>query len=476
MTDYKNYIAGNWITTKAVIEVNHPYTGEVFATVPACGPTEVDQVLHAAEQGVATAATMSANQRYTVLLKAAELLAARTEEFAQIIMQENGKTINDARLETVRAVEVLRMSAFEGSLLRGDSLPLDVAPNAADKIGLTLRVPCGIVVCICPFNFPLNLALHKVAPALAVGNAVIVKPASTTPLSAIKLVELLHEAGFTGNILQVITGAGSTVGNALVADSRPRKISFTGSKEVGLQLSRHAGIKKLSLELGSNCPLIVMPDADLAEVAQHVALGGYANNGQACTSLQRAIVHKSVYADFIEATTPVVAALPTGDPAGVATKVSTMITEAEATRVSDWLTAAETAGATIATGGERAGALLQPTLVTDVSASMQIATEEIFGPVVATMAVADLDEAIALANATPYGLSAGIFTNNVKDAWYFAKHMHSGSVHINSSPVWRADFMPFGGLKDSGIGKEGMRSTCLEMTEEKTVVFHGNNL
>jgi acyl-CoA reductase-like NAD-dependent aldehyde dehydrogenase len=328
-------------------------------------------------------------------------------------------------------------------------------------------------VAISPFNYPLLLVVHKIGPALATGNAVILKPANQTPLVALKLTRLFLEAGLPENGLQCITGSGSRIGPQLCADSRVRKISFTGSTEVGLKIAQVAGIKKLSLELGSNCPLIIMDDADLNLAAQATAIGGYVNAGQVCISTQRVIVHRKVYADYLDALKGPVEALKVGDPLADDTKLSALISLAEAERVQSWIDEAVQGGARIVTGGERQGAVMAPTIVADVRPDMRVSCDELFGPAVAVTPADSADEAIAFANDSKYGLGAGIFTQNITTAMRFARAAQSGSIQINWTPLWRADLMPYGGFKGSGIGKEGPRSAVEEMTEVKTIVFHG---
>jgi acyl-CoA reductase-like NAD-dependent aldehyde dehydrogenase len=312
-----------------------------------------------------------------------------------------------------------------------------------------------------------------VAPALAAGNSVILKPADQTPLTALKFTRLLLQAGLPENGIQCITGEGSRIGPPLCADKRVRKISFTGSTVVGLQITQVAGIKKLSLELGSNAPLVVLEDADLDKVAEATAVGGFVNAGQVCISTQRVLVHKRVYRDFLDGLKPRVDAIKVGDPMAPDTKLSAMVSEKEAVRVESWVREAVEQGARLVTGGGRHGAVFAPTIVADVDPKMRISCEELFGPAVAVTPIASVDEAIALANDTSYGLSAGIFTNDLNNALRFARSVQSGNVMINWSPLWRADLMPYGGFKQSGIGKEGPRYAVQEMTDVKTVVFHG---
>ena len=351
-------------------------------------------------------------------------------------------------------------------------MPLDGAPGGAGKVGLTLRVPCGVVAAISPFNFPLNLVCHKVGPALAAGNAVVLKPATDTPLSALKLTEILLQAGLPPEGIQCLTGSGGEIGDLICADRRVRKITFTGSREVGEHICRTAGIKKVTMELGSNSPVIVMPDADLDRVAAAVTSTGYANAGQVCISTQRVLAAGKVYGDFLDALKPKVAALTLGDQLDEKTKVGPMVREKEAVRVAEWVKEAVAQGARVVIGGERRGALYAPTIVADVKPEMRISCDELFGPAVAVAPFDDIDQAIALANDSQYGLAAGIFTQNLEWAWKFAREVQSGNLHINWGPQWHADLMPYGGLKDSGFGKEGPSYAVLEMTELKMVVFH----
>jgi acyl-CoA reductase-like NAD-dependent aldehyde dehydrogenase len=330
-----------------------------------------------------------------------------------------------------------------------------------------------VVLAISPFNYPLLLVLHKVGPALAAGNAVILKPASSTPFSSLKLTQALLEAGLPEDGMQCITGSGSRLGPMLCADRRVRKISFTGSTEVGEKLARVAGVKKLSLELGSNCPLVILPDADLDRVAEATVTGGYVNAGQVCISTQRILVHRKAYADFLSALKPRVEAIKVGNPLADDTKLSAMISVGEAKRVESWVQEAVSGGARVVTGGERQGAVFRPTVVADVDPGMRISREELFGPAVAVTPVDTVDQAITFANDSMYGLGAGIFTRDITTAWRFAREVQTGTVQINWTPLWRADLMPYGGFKGSGIGREGPRYAIEEMTEIKTVVFHG---
>ncbi len=468
----KMYVGGQWIDKPEKIEVLNPYDNSVIDTVPKGDRGDVERALASAERGATVMAKLPGYERWKILKKAAELMAARAEELGQLISREEGKVIAEGRFEASRAVETIMGSAEEAKRLHGETIPLDGAPGGTGKFGVTLRVPCGVVVAISPFNFPLNLVCHKVGPALAAGNAVVLKPATDTPLSALRLTEILQEAGLPPEGIQCLTGSGGEIGDALVSDRRVRKITFTGSRDVGERICKVAGIKKVTMELGSNSPLIVMPDADPEKVAKAVAATGYANAGQVCISTQRVLVSGKVYGDFLDALTPKVAALTTGNQLDEQTKVGPMVREKDAIRVEAWVKEAVSTGARVVVGGERRGAIYAPTVVADVKPAMRISCDELFGPAVAVTSVKDIDEAIALANDSVYGLAAGIFTENLESAMKFAREVHSGNLHVNWGPQWRADLMPYGGLKESGFGKEGPRYAVEEMTELKMVVFH----
>ncbi len=468
----KMLIAGEWVDGDSSTDVTSPYSGETIDTVPSAGLADVERALAAAVEGARQMGRLTAYERSSLLLRAASLLEERVDHIARIISLEEGKPITEARLEAGRCPDLLRLCAFEGAQLRGETLPLDAASNGAGKSGMTIRVPCGVVVAIAPFNFPLLLVVHKVGPALAAGNAVILKPAARTPLSALALAEVLVEAGLPPLAVQCLTGSGSLLGPALVSDARVRVVTFTGSTDVGEQITRIAGVKRVCLELGSNAPLVVLADADAETVAAAIATGGYSNAGQVCISTQNVLVQHALYGDVLDALVPAVEAIHVGDPLADDTRLAAMISEGEAVRVEDWLREAEDRGARILTGGERSGAVLSPAVVADVDPGMPISCKELFGPAVAVMPVADLDEALGIVNGSPYGLAAGIITNHLPSALKFARHAEAGNVHLNGTPTWRADLMPYGGLKGSGIGKEGPRYVVEEMTEAKTIVFH----
>lgn len=471
----KIFLEGRWVDKPKKIEVRNPYDNSVIDAVPKADGGDLEKALAFAERGAKVMAKLSSYERWKILRKAADLLAARNRELGELISKEEGKIIAEGRGEAARAVETMMGSAEEAKRIHGETVPLDADPTGSKKLGFTLRVPCGVVAAIAPFNFPLNLVCHKVGPALAAGNTVIVKPASDTPLSALRLTEILLESGLPPEGIQCITGPGGEIGDALVADRRVRKVTFTGSREVGDRICRTAGIKKVTMELGSNSPVIVMPDADLNKVAAAIALTGYGNAGQTCISTQRVLTAKKVYGDFLGALKPKVEALTTGNQLDEKSRVGPMVKESEAVRVDNWINEAVEGGARLVAGGGRRGAFYMPAVVADVRPDMRISRDELFGPAVGVTPFDTIEEAIALANDSVYGLAAGIFTENVEWAMKFAREAEAGNLHVNWGSQWRVDLMPYGGLKDSGFGKEGPRYAVEEMTELKMVVFHLNS-
>jgi len=471
----KIFLAGDWVDKPKKIEVRNPFDNAVIDAVPKADAGDLEKALAFAQRGAKVMAKLSSYERWKILRKAADLMAARNAELGQIISKEEGKIIAEGRGEASRAVETMMGSAEEAKRLHGETIPLDADPTGSKKLGFTLRVPCGVVAAIAPFNFPLNLVAHKVGPALAAGNTVIVKPASDTPLSALRLTEILLESGLPPEGIQCITGPGGEIGDALVADRRVRKVTFTGSREVGDRICHTAGIKKVTMELGSNSPVIIMPDADLEKVAATVAVTGYGNAGQTCISTQRVLTAKKVYGDFLAALKPRVEALTAGNQLDEKSKVGPMVKESEAVRVDAWIKEAVAGGARLVTGGGRRGAIYMPAVVADVKPNMRISRDELFGPAVAVTPFDTIEEALALANDSLYGLAAGIFTENVEWAMKFAREAEAGNLHVNWGSQWRVDLMPYGGLKDSGFGKEGPRYAVEEMTELKMVVFHLNS-
>jgi acyl-CoA reductase-like NAD-dependent aldehyde dehydrogenase len=469
-------INGEWVDAVAGEreDVTSPFDGHVVGTVPLARAADATRAIDAAVSGFDRWRRTPAHERAAILMRAAALADERAEDIANIMSGENGKSLLEARGEAGRSGEIIRLSAFEGSQLYGETLPLDANKGTGfDKIGFTIRQPVGVVVAISPFNYPALLVLHKIAPALAAGNAVVLKPARSTPLTALAVAQCFVDAGLPAGVLNVVTGPGAEVGDALVRDRRVRKISFTGSTAVGEHIASIAGITKMSLELGASGPVIVLDDADIDAAAHSISLGGYINAGQVCISAQRIIVAESIVGDFLDALTPKVQAIRVGDPFASDTMVGSMISRAEADRVTASIQAAVAAGARLVTGGEQDGSLIQPAIVAEVDPYSAFAQDELFGPAVAISTARDVNHAIELANSTAYGLGAGVFTNNIANSIHAIREIESGVVHINWTQLWRADLMPYGGLKSSGIGKEGPRSAIAEMTEVKTVIMHG---
>jgi acyl-CoA reductase-like NAD-dependent aldehyde dehydrogenase len=468
----KMYVAGQWVDRQKKIDVLNPYEGKAFDTVPRGTVDDVNLAVESAQRGAKLMAKMPGYERYRILKKAADLLETRREELGRLITLEEGKSIVEGRVEVDRAVQTLTLSGEEAKRLHGETVPMDGAPGTVNKLAFTLRIPCGVVAAICPFNFPLNLVCHKVGPAIAAGNAVVIKPASDTPLSALKLTEVLLEAGLPPEAIQCVTGPGGEIGDAIAKHAGIRKITFTGSRDIGERICQMAGLKKVTMELGSNAPFIVMPDADLNKVASAVVATGYSNAGQVCISTQRVLVGGKVYSDFLSLLKPMVEAMPVGNPLDEKIKLGPMVKESEAVRVESWVREAVGSGARVLTGGTRQGAIYAPTVVADVKPDMRISRDELFGPAVTVTPFDTIEHAIELANDSNYGLAAGIFTENLEWAMKFVREVESGTLHVNWGPAWRADLMPYGGLKDSGFGKEGPKYAVEEMTELKLACFH----
>ncbi|HVE81881.1 MAG TPA: aldehyde dehydrogenase family protein [Myxococcales bacterium] len=468
----KMYVAGKWLDKDQHIDVVNPFDGKPFDAVPRADASDLEAALQSAVRGARAMEALTGHERSRILGRAAAMVGERADDLARTISREEGKVLSEARGEVGRAVETLTASAEEAKRIAGETVPVDAAPGVKRKLAFTLRVPCGVVAAVTPFNFPLNLVCHKLGPALAGGNAVVLKPATDTPLSALKLVEILLDAGAPPESLQCLTGPGGDLGDPLVADPRVRKVTFTGSRDVGERICRRAGLKRVTMELGSNAPVVVLPDADLDEAADAIARSGFSNAGQSCISAQRILGAGKVYADLVSALASRVKALRAGDPFAEGTQVGPLVREKEAARVEQWIGEAAAAGARVVAGGGRSGAVHAPTLVADVKPEMRISDDELFGPAVGVTPFSSLDEAIALCNRSRYGLSASIFTRDLDAAMRFVREVQSGNLHVNEGPAWRADVMPYGGLKDSGFGKEGPRYAVEEMTELKLAVIH----
>jgi len=451
-----------------VIEVRNPYDGEVVGAVPSCTADDVDRACHAAAAAL-TRDDFVQHERARVLERAADLLRERLDEFALTICLEAGKPIRTARTEAARCVDTLTFAAVEARRLTGETIPMDASESGAGKIAFALRVPIGVVAAITPFNFPLNLVAHKLAPAIAAGCPVVLKPASQTPLSAIRLVDLLVEAGLPRDWITVVTGSGGTIGDALVGHDVPRMVTFTGSSDVGWGIPAKAPRKKVSLELGSNSALIIETGCDLEAIAAKVKVAGFSHAGQSCISTQRIYVHSSVHGDFLEAISAAVESLVVGDPRDKATDVGPLIAAGETERVASWIKEAEADGARVVTGGDVVDGLLTPTVVDGAPPDAKVCAKEVFGPVVTTTPYETFEDALDLADAGPYGIHAGVYTDDLGKALLAARRLHVGGVLVNEVPTFRADQQPYGGVGESGNTREGPRYAVEEMTELRFV-------
>lgn len=464
-------LAGSWVERNGVIEVVDPDDDGVVDTVPLATTQDVERALAAAERGARTARALPAYRRFEVLQEAAQRLDRERESFARLIAREGVKTIREARKEASRAVDTLQLSAEEARRIHGETVPFDLRAGSEQRFGYFVREPVGIVVAITPFNDPLNLVAHKLGPALAAGNAVVLKPDSKTPLSALRLARLLLESGLPEDVLQVLTGRGSVVGDALVRDPRVRVVSFTGGRETGEAIVRSGGLKRYSMELGSNAPTLILDDADLDEALPAVLSGAFWAAGQNCLHVQRLVVQDGVYEEVRERMTAGAERVRTGPKVDEATDMGPLIDAANVERVAAMVEEARTAGARLLTGGGSEGTRFEPTLLEDVPVSGRLARDEVYGPVTVLQRVRDLDEAIDVANAVDFGLQAAVFTRDLDSAHRAVSALQYGGVMVNDSTDFRIDAMPFGGVKGSGLGREGVGFAIQEMTELKLASF-----
>lgn len=467
----KMFLAGEWVDGKQWIDVTDPQDGTLVDRVPAATKEDMEACIEAAKSGAQVAARIPVVERMQIIGKAADYIESNIEHYARTIAKESSKTIREARKEVGRAVETLRLSAEEARRITGETIPFDQSPGGIGKVGYYRRFPLGIIGAITPFNDPLNLVAHKVGPAIASGNAIIVKPATVTPLSALLLAKAFSHAGLPEKILSVITGRGGEIGDVLVGHPAVRMISFTGGVETGLAITKKAGLKKIGMELGSNSPVIVLKDADVEDAVASSVSGAFWAAGQNCLGVQRVYIEDGVFDSFKEQFIEQTERYIVGDKQSELTDMGPLITEEEAKRVEGLVQEALDKGARLETGGERDGAFYSPTVLTDVPEDCTLAAEEIFGPVVLLYRVADLDEAIERANAVDYGLQAGIFTKNLDHAHRAIEELEVGGVMINDSSDFRIDAMPFGGVKQSGLGREGVKFAIQEMTDTKVVCF-----
>jgi acyl-CoA reductase-like NAD-dependent aldehyde dehydrogenase len=470
-TQERLFIDGEWIETGEWIEVRSPYTGEVVASVARAGRAEAERAVDAAERAMRE--PLPAWKRADILERVSGLIAERNEELARTICMEAGKPMRIARVEAARAANTYSISASEARRLAGEPVPVEGTQPGDGHLAWTVRVPIGVVGAISPFNFPLNLVAHKLAPALAAGCAVVLKPASQTPVSALRLAALCEEAGLPAGWLSVLPGPASAVAEVLIEDERVRMITFTGSSQVGWSIRARAPRKKVALELGNASPVLVEADADLDLASQKVATHAFNFAGQTCISVQRVYVRQEVFDDFVARLVPKVEALRTGDPAEETTDVGPVIDPENHERVLEWIEEAKAGGAKVLTGGAIENGVIRPTVLTDVTPEMRVCRQEVFGPVCSIIPYGSLEEGIELANSTDYGLQAAIFTSSIAPAVKATQALEFGSVMINEAPEWRVDQMPYGGTKESGNTKEGPAYTVREMTELRLVVLGG---
>ncbi len=469
----KMLLNGEWVDRNKKIEVTDPYDNSIIDTVPSGDEKDVELALAAAVRGFEITKRMTVYERAQILYKTAQIIKDRLNEFATIIAREGSKTITEARKEASRCVNTMTCSAEEAKRIMGETIPWDSFPGGEKRKGYYYRFPIGVILAITPFNDPLNLVAHKLGPAIAAGNSVILKPATVTPLSAIMLVEAMLEAGLPPMAIQLITGQGSKIGDPLVSDDRVRMISFTGGVEAGKHITTKAGIKKIGMELGSDSPVIVWKDADLQLAVEACVSGAFWAAGQNCIGVQRLLVHKKIYDEFKTRFVELTKKYKIGDKMKEETNMGPMITESEARRVEDWVKEAVKRGATVLTGGGRKGALYEPTVLENVPRDVKVHCEEVFGPTVNLYPIEDdLDRAIKEANSLPYGLLTAIFTRDIEVAFKAAYELDCGGVMINDSTDYRLDSMPFGGVKYSGLGREGLKFSLQEMTEPKVICFN----
>lgn len=469
--EYKLLIDGQWGGSGTPLEVKNKYSGETIAVINTATKEDVNRAIDAAERAEEIMADMPIHKRADILMRAAFLLRDNIEDMAKTIAAEAGKALKYARAEAERAVSTFTFAAEEAKRLHGETIPLDAAPAGEGYFGFWMRRPVGVIAAISPFNFPLNLVAHKVAPAIATGNTLVLKPASSTPLAAVKLCQILQEAGLPAGALNLVVGSGGTVGEWLITDERVDKITFTGSPDVGRHILSVAGIKKVTLELGNSSPVIIAPDADLDLVAKRCAVGAFYNSGQVCISVQRIYSEKKVYEPFSEKFIKATEAMVVGDPLDERVDVGPMIDLKEVDRIESWVNEAQGSGAKVLTGAKRDGAVYYPTILSNVSDDMKVVAEETFAPVASIIQSDDFEESLRQANHTKYGLQVGVFTKDIDRVLRAVKRLNFGGVMINETPAFRVDHMPYGGNRQSGLGREGLRFAMEEMTNIQMVAI-----
>ncbi len=465
------FIDGQWVDSHNHFPILDKYSGEVIETLPIAAPTQIERAITSAARCTGIMAKLPAHRRADILHRTADRLRADRELIARLIASEAGKPIRMARIEVDRAACTFQFAAEEAKRIHGQTIPFDASPNGEGFIGFWNRRPVGVVVAITPFNFPLNLVAHKVAPAIAAGNAFLLKPAEQTPLTAIRLFELLLESGLPPEAGQLIHGPGELVGEPLVRDHRVHKISFTGSESVGRRIVQQAGIKRVTLELGNNSPVIVADDADLDWAAKRCAVGAFSQSGQVCISVQRIYVDAAIEEAFRQKLLHATQAIVVGDPSDESTEVGPMISESEAIRIESWVSEAEQDGARRLVGGERNGSLYWPTILENTRPNMKVVCREVFAPMASLAPCRNFSEALEQADRTEFGLQAAVFTRDLDRVIESIGRLNFGGVIVNEMPGFRVDHMPYGGNRNSGIGREGVRFAIEEMTQMQTVAI-----
>ncbi len=466
------YVNGEWKSSEVYNELTSPHTNEKIAEIPQATREEVEYAITVAYETRQQMAALTAYERAEILEQLVQLLKENRHKAAEIISSEAAKPIKYALSEMDRTIETYKFAAEEAKRLTGEMVPMDAAKNGAGRFGYTIEQPIGVVAAITPFNFPQNLVAHKVGPAIAAGNPIVLKPASQTPLSALFLAELIDQTALPKGAFNVVTGSGRTVGNVLVESDKVKMVTFTGSPGVGKGIRNKAGLKRVSLELGSNAGLIIDKHVDLSKIVPKCVMGAFSNQGQVCISLQRTYVMDEVYEEFIEQLTEMTKQLVVGDPLDEATDVAAMISSVEKERALSWVQEAVEHGAEIITGGTDENGVFMPTILTNVAAISKVSCQEVFAPIVGVTRITSIQEGIDAINDSSYGLQAGIFTNDIQTAFHASKELEVGGVMINDIPTYRVDQMPYGGVKDSGIGKEGVKYAIHEMTETKLIVWN----
>ena len=461
-------INGKYISDMDSEDVINPYNNEIIDTVPISHLNNVDKAIKAANDAKKSLQEMSAFKVSNKLFNVCDKLKENRDNFAELLTREVGKPINEAYVELDRSIETLKLAAEEAKRIYGESVPLDAGLNGKGFFAFTQRLPLGVVAAITPFNYPLNLTIHKIAPAIACKNTVIIKPPTNAPLTVMKFAQLVDEE-FPNGVINVITGYGSEVGDALVASDKIDKISFTGSIPTGLVISQRAGMKKVTLELGGNDPLVVLDDADVDAAVKGVINGAYLNAGQVCMGVKRIIVQEGIYETFKSKLVEETSKIKMGNPMDKSTQLGTLISQKAAIQVEETVNNAVKKGAEILIGGKRDGAFYEATVIDKVTPDMDLVVNETFGPVAPLIKVKTVDEAIKIANATDYGLQAGVFTENYRNALRCVNEIEAGTVFVNKQSTFRTDNMPFGGFKSSGCGKEGIKYAVEEMTKTKLI-------